>query len=202
MAPTTQTPAPSEPGLESALELVEGVEGWLAREEAALLMDLAAAVPGREAIVELGNYRGRSTVALALGARSGGGAQVYSVDPHVEFTGPRGGRFGREDQAHLYANLARAGVGAAVSVVGLDSRRVAAAWDGPGVGLLFIDGDHRYEAVRADLDAWRAHLAPGARVAFDDCDFADVARLIAERTRAHELTLRGRAGKVAVYSLR
>ena len=188
--------------LELDLDLVEGVEGWLAREEAALLMDLAAAVPVREAVVELGNYRGRSTVALALGARSGGGAQVYSVDPHVDFTGPRGGRFGRHDQEHLYANLARCGVGASVSVVGLESRSVAAAWGGTGVGLLFIDGDHRYEAVRADLEVWRPHLALGARVAFDDCDFADVARLIAERCAAGEFTLRARAGKVAVYSLR
>lgn len=197
------TPAPTlARTTESALDVVEGVEGWLAREEAALLLDLAAAVPAREAVVELGNYRGRSTVALALGSRAGAGAQIYSVDPHVEFTGPRGGHFGRADQAHLYANLARTGVGAWVSVVGLDSRRVAGAWDGPRVGLLFVDGDHRYESVRADFEAWRPHLAPGARVAFDDCDFADVARLVAERCAAGELALRARAGKVAVYSLR
>src|SRR5688572_23455379 len=158
----------------AALDVVDGVEGWLAREEAALLMDLAAAVPARQAVVELGNYRGRSTVALALGARDGCGAQVYSVDPHLEFAGPRGGRFGRADQAHPYANLARTGVGAGVSVIGLDSRGVAAAWSSPQVGLLFVDGDHRYESVRADFEAWRPHLAPDARIAFDDCDYADV----------------------------
>jgi predicted O-methyltransferase YrrM len=195
-------PSTSDPLRQAALDTVEDVEGWLARDEAALLMDLAAAVPLRQAVVELGNYRGRSTVVLALGAREGAGAQVWSVDPHMEFTGPRGGRFGRADQAHLYANLARTGVGAWVSVVGLDSRRVAAAWAGPPVGLLFVDGDHRYEAVRADFEAWRPHLAPGARVAFDDCDFADVARLVAERCAAGELSLRARAGKLAVHALR
>jgi len=198
----TSRPTPLDPAWQAALDTVLGVEGWLAREEAALLMDLAAAVPARQAVVELGNYRGRSTVALALGVREGAGAQVWSVDPHLEFTGPRGGRFGRADQAHLYANLARTGVGAWVSVVGLDSRRVAATWDGPRVGLLFVDGDHRYEAVRADFEAWRPHLAPGARIAFDDCDFADVARFLAERCAAGELALRARAGKVAVHSLR
>lgn len=191
-----------ECGWSAALDVVEGVEGWLAREEAALLMDLAAAVPAGQVVVELGNFRGRSSVALALGSREGSGVQVFSVDPHAEFTGPRGGRFGRADQAHLYANLARTGVGALVSVVGLDSRRAAAAFGGARIGLLFIDGDHRYEAVRADFEAWRPHLAPGARVAFDDCDFADVARLVAERCALGELALRARAGKVAVYSLR
>jgi predicted O-methyltransferase YrrM len=191
-----------ERGWSAALDVVEGVEGWLAREEAALLMDLAAAVPAGQVVVELGNYRGRSSVALALGSREGSGVQVFSVDPHAEYTGPRGGRFGRADQAHLYANLARTGVGALVSVVGLESTRAAAAWGGARIGLLFIDGDHRYEAVRADFEAWRPHLAPGARVAFDDCDFADVARLVAERCALGELGLRARAGKVAVYSLR
>lgn len=184
-------------GLDAELELVESVEGWLAREEVALLIGLAERVPREQAIVEIGNYRGRSTTALALGARRGGGAQVYSVDPHVAFVGPLGGRFGREDQQELYANLARAGVGAFVSVVGLDSRAVAASWRGAPVGLLFIDGDHRYEAVRADLAAWQPHLAPGAVVAFDDADFPDVARAIAELEAAPGCWVpRGARGKV------
>lgn len=201
-------PAPAAFRIDSdkaaALDLVESVEGWLARDEAALLIALAAAVPAGEAIVELGNYRGRSTVALALGARAGAGPQVTSVDPHHPFTGPRGGSFGPADQQHLYANLARCCVGDKVRVVGLDSTSVARAWSGPPVGLLFVDGDHRYEAVRADLDAWRPHLAVGsggALVALDDCDYADVARLIEERTRAGELHAVGRIGKVAVHAL-
>jgi len=182
-------------------ERVESVEGWLSRAEIELLLDLAARVPAAHAIVEIGNYRGRSTVALALGARRGGGAQVYSIDPHVEFIGPRGGRFGREDQAHLYANLARLGVGAQVSVIGLDSRSVAAAWTGQDVGLLFVDGDHRYESVSADIRAWRPYLAPGALVAFDDCDYPDVVRLVRALVSAGELVPRGSAGKVAWFTL-
>lgn len=179
--------------------LAETIEGWLAREEIELLLNLAARVPGQQSIVEIGNYRGRSTVALALGAARGAGAQVYSIDPHVDFVGPRGGRFGREDQTHLYANLTRAGVGAQVSVVGLSSRAVSSSWEGPAVGLLFIDGDHRYEAVRGDFEAWMEHLAPGAVVAFDDCDFSDVARLVAERVASGELVALANAGKVGAY---
>jgi len=181
---------------DAELALVLGIEGWLAREEIALLMACAARVPAAQAIVEVGNYRGRSTVALALGARRGQGARVYSIDPHAECVGPRGGRFGHEDQAHLYANLTRAGVGGGVNVVSLGSLAVAAGWAGPPVGLLFVDGDHRYAAVRADLEAWKGHLASGAAVLFDDCDFPDVARLVRERLTAGELDERGAAGKV------
>lgn len=181
------------------LALVESIEGWLARAEIELLLAHAAEVPAAQAIVEIGNYRGRSTVALALGARRGNGAPVYSIDPHLEFVGPRGGRFGRADQAELYANLTRAGVGAGVHVVGLGSLPVAASWNGPAVGFLFVDGDHRYESVRADLEAWSRHLAPGAIIGFDDCDFPEVARLVAERERAGELVARGAAGKVRAF---
>jgi MMP 1-O-methyltransferase len=188
---------PADRDLAALLDLVESVEGWRPRDQAELLVRLAGRVERDQAIVEIGNYRGRSTVALALGAKLGHGAQIYSVDPHLDFTGPRGGRFGREDQQHLYANLARAGVGALVSVVGLPSHAVAESWRGPRVGLLFIDGDHRYEAVRADFAAWQPHLAPGAIVAFDDSDFADVARAIAELERAPaQLVVRGATGCV------
>lgn len=181
--------------------LVESVEGWLARSEIELLMARAALVPPGRCIVEVGNYRGRSTVALALGALRGAAAPVYSIDPHLEFVGPRGGRFGREDQAHLYANLARTGVGAQVHVVALSSLAVARSWEGPPVGLLFLDGDHSYDAVHADFEAWRPHLAPGADVLFDDCDFADVARVVAERCASVELTARHTAGKVQGFEL-
>ena len=190
-----------DPALAAAIELAASVEGWLAREEIALLIELAAGVPASRAIVEVGNYRGRSTVALALGALRGARAQVVSIDPHVEFVGPRGGLFGHEDQACLYANLTRTGVGAQVSVVGLDSRAVARGWSGPALGLLFLDGDHRYESVRADFEAWRPHLAPHALLAFDDCDFPDVARLVGELEYAGHLVARSAAGKVRAFEL-
>jgi predicted O-methyltransferase YrrM len=188
--------------MRAEVALVEAIDGWLAPDEIELLLELASAVPRGQAIVEVGNYRGRSTVALALGARRGAGARVTSIDPHVEFIGPRGGRFGPEDQAWLYANLTRAGVGAQVQVVCLPSLAVAASWPGPALGLLFLDGDHRYDSVRADFEAWRPWLAPGACVVFDDCDYADVARLVGERERTAELVARGAAGKVRWFECR
>lgn len=181
------------------IDRVLATEGWLAREEAEALMELASRVPAGRHIVEVGNFRGRSTVALALGSRRGAGVQVYSFDPHTEFVGPRGGRFGRADQAHLYANLARAGVGEWVSVVTLDARLVAPAWPARDVGLLFVDGDHRYEAVVADHAGWEPHLASGATVAFDDRDYPDVARRLAELVAAGRLLPAGSRGKVAWF---
>lgn len=183
--------------LADALDTVESVEGWLARSEARLLAELAGTIVPPRTIVEVGNYRGRSTVALGLGALGGRGARVYSIDPHRAFTGARGGRFGSADQAQLYANLTRPGVGAQVNVIGLDSTAVARGWNEGAVALLFVDGDHRYESVRADVEAWLPHLATGAQVLFDDVDYPDVARVIDEFVASGVLQRRTQVGKIA-----
>ena len=45
----------------------------------------------------------------------------------------------------------------------------AAKWIGQGVlDLVFIDGDHSFEAVRDDLDAWWPTLRPGGTLAGHD----------------------------------
>ena len=184
---------------EAELALVLATEGWLSAVEARLLYGLAAGVGPGQSIVEIGNYRGRSTVALALGSRAGAGGQVYSFDPHTPFVGPRGGKFGHADQAALYTNLSAAGVGDTVSVVTLDARLVGPVWPARDVGLLFIDGDHRYEAVRADFTAWAPHLVAGATVLFDDVDFVDVARCVAEIVAEGRLIRRDPVGKVGRF---
>lgn len=191
---------PFDPEERDDLALVDATEGWLSLGEARALRSLARAVPAGRAIVEVGSYRGRSTVALGLGARRGGGATVYAVDPHAPFVGARGGRFGPEDRAAFYANVVRANVGDRIALVGLTSATVARAWTRADVGLLFLDGDHRYESVRADFEAWAPHLSEGAIVAFDDCDYADVARLIGELESVGRIFPVGSEGKVRWFA--
>ena len=41
------------------------------------------------------------------------------------------------------------------------------------IDLLFVDGDHSYEGVKADVDAWFPHLAPNATVVFHDYGWAE-----------------------------
>ena len=184
------------------LAQVDATEGWLSLAEARALRRLAREVGAGRSIVEVGSYRGRSTVALALGARRGSGAIVYAVDPHAPFVGARGGRFGPQDRAAFYANVVRAGVGESIALVGLPSSMAARGWTRADVGLLFLDGDHRYEAVRADFEAWAPHLSEGAIVAFDDCDFADVARLIGELESVGRVRAIGGEGKVRWFAAR
>jgi len=61
----------------------------------------------------------------------------------------------------------------------------------PTLDLLFIDGDHSYEGVKADWEAYKAFLRPGAIVVFHDYGWAEgVKRVIHEDviplTESHE----------------
>jgi predicted O-methyltransferase YrrM len=72
-----------------------------------------------------------------------------------------------------------------VHLIVADSR--AAAPPAQGCDLVFIDGDHSYEGVRADYEHWAPHVRCGGRLLFHDAvarDFAPsavgVSRLVEE----------------------
>src|SRR5690606_29474082 len=48
------------------------------------------------------------------------------------------------------------------------STNVGTDWDGPKVGMLYVDGDHSKDGVLADWHAWRPHLVGTATIIFDD----------------------------------
>jgi hypothetical protein len=136
------------------------LEGMIGDQEAALLTRLASDVD-EGCIVEIGSYRGMSTIALARGAR----VPVYAIEPHEHFVGVLGGTFGPDDRRAFFENLLAAGVVEQVRLVNLSSEIVAPGWN-LAVGLLWIDGDHRYDAVRRDFECWEPHLR--GLVAFHD----------------------------------
>lgn len=143
-------------------------EGMIAPEDVAFLSELARTAPPG-AIVEIGAYRGKSAISLAAGAasRADNPPMIYSVEPHAEYVGVYGGRFGPHDRTAYYRNMLDAGCAEQVALINLRSARAALAWEEP-IGLLFIDGDHSLEGVRADAAAWLPHLVVGGIVAFDD----------------------------------
>jgi predicted O-methyltransferase YrrM len=157
--------------------LTSEVPGWLGPAEGRLLYRLAAAADPAGMIVEIGSWQGRSTIWLAAGARSGLGARIAAIDPH-EGTSLRNP--GETTEPALRANLARAGVADQVEVVVGTSADVAARWREP-VSLLWIDGDHSYEAARKDFELWEPFLLPDASVAFHDTFvFPHVERVVRE----------------------
>jgi predicted O-methyltransferase YrrM len=151
---------------QSFIARIMSVEGAITEREAQLLFSAAENVRDG-CIVEIGSHRGRSTVALALGSRAGFNVPVYAVDPHGEFSGVYGGDFGPHDRACFMQNMLRLGTADIVRLVNLSSEYITASWPDV-VGLLWIDGDHRYKGVKRDLTCWLPHLRPDATVIFHD----------------------------------
>ena len=149
------------------LQLVDSIPGFLSPPEIEFLYHRARMVKQGHSIVEIGSYRGRSTVALALGAPSG--VRVYAIDSHI-YGDPTREDSGPERQAEFYDNVLNTGVGHRVAAVTLRSVEAAAAWRirKEPVGLLFVDGCHLYDSIRQDLDAWLPLTAPGADIILHD----------------------------------
>lgn len=165
---------------EDQLNIVMAIDGQISRNEASVLISLAKSIAPDDVIVEIGSYRGRSSVALSLGAIMNNNNRVLAIDPHYNFVGILGGQFGPDDQDEFYKNIANSGVGKVVSLISLPAVDAAKAWSKKNVGLLWIDGDHRYSSVRADYEAWVPYLVDRGIIAFHDSNIPDVQRCIRE----------------------
>jgi predicted O-methyltransferase YrrM len=177
-------------------QYINPIDGWLDRAEAAYLFNLARNV-ATGCIVEVGSYRGRSTVALALGSLAGARAPVFAVDPHEAFTGEFGGKFGPVDRGHFMSQMVALGLFHIVRLVNLGTESLSNNWPMP-VSLLWIDGDHRYESVARDFAAWRPRLSEDAIVVLDDVGpDTGPGKLLRDLVDNETVQLTSRIGKIA-----
>ena len=142
-----------------------GVDGWLTAEQAAVLAAVAAACPDNGEIVEIGSYRGLSTIVLATHAPEG--ATIVAIDPHAGNDRGPGELEGfaveaATDRVTFERNLVAAGVRHRVRHVAAGSSDAHGSVAGE-IDVLFIDGAHRYAAARADLHDWGRRCRPAAR---------------------------------------
>lgn len=178
------------------------VDGMIGDAEAQHLYELARQVDDG-VIIEVGSYRGRSTVALAAGADDGFGAPVFAIEPHEPFDGILGGDFGPLDRGMFMQSMLTSGAYRNVRLVNLSSETVTPGWALP-VGLLWIDGDHTYEGVRRDFECWAPHVLPGGIVAFDDATDPDLGpcQMLTELIDDGELEEISTIGRVRTFRLR
>ena len=188
--------------IEHVRRLTNNIHGWLSDSEGELLYKLATSIPKGHAIVEIGSWKGKSTVWLAKGAQAGQRNEVYAVDLHCGSSDHA--REGVEDTcAAFIANLSKAGVRTTVFPLITTSEKAAHHWRG-GIGLLWVDGSHRYEDVKRDLLLWKQYLANGARVAIHDSDDQSGPALVVEEwlMGTSEFTVIGRVDTITVASYR
>ncbi len=155
---------------DEVLASVEHVEGWMSPDQARRLFDAAARTAPGQRIVEIGSFRGRSTIVLASAAPSG--VEVIAIDPHAgndrgpqEFDGYEDAA--ADDHEVFNSNLANAGV--AGRVTHLRAFSSDAFGDVPGaIDVLYVDGAHRYAPALADIRDWGAKVTPGGTLLIHD----------------------------------
>ncbi len=154
--------------IEEAWQRVRAAPGLLTEREARFLSLAAACAPARGAILEIGSFKGKSTVGLASVAARYGLGKVVAVDPH---TAPAPTDPELRGQATSYddflGTLEQARLVDQVEIHRAYSRDVARGWGRP-IRFLWIDGDHTYPGAKQDLDLFAPHLVEGAIVALHD----------------------------------
>jgi hypothetical protein len=118
------------------------VPGWMQETELLWLYETAK---GMNSVVEIGSFKGRSTVALASGCKG----PVYAVDhfsgPTLAGTDPKAIRKEFERNTLSFPN---------VHLICEHSIDAARRFLPHEPEMVFIDGYHAYEQVKADLLAW------------------------------------------------
>lgn len=165
--------------ISKAIRITRNIDGWLTDIEGSALYYAARYGPSEGKIVEIGSFKGKSTILLALGSKQVGREQVYAVDTH---RGSPEHQPGGEFASHMppegttefvfRQNIKQAGVEDWVVPVIMSSLDTLRSWRDP-IRLLFIDANHSYESVRSDFLGWEKYVVSGSLVAMHDVDYWD-----------------------------
>jgi predicted O-methyltransferase YrrM len=116
--------------------------------------------------VELGTWMGASAIPVARAIRRWGGTLTCidtwsgTVDGQAIYRAPW-------MLASCGRNLIEAGVSANVRLIPSTTMDAAGFWNQP-IDYLYVDADHSYDSVMADLLAWVPHVKPGGLILGDD----------------------------------
>lgn len=164
--------------LEQIEEIISKVPGWLSKKEGTFLYRTAKEGPGTGEIVEIGSWKGRSTIILAHGSKEAGREKVHAID---HFKGdPECGPM--EGEAEFLNNVKNAGVSDWVVPMVMSSEEAAALWakKPKPIRLLWIDGSHAYEDVKRDFLLWEPFVVPGGIIAMHDTFWKDPRKVVRE----------------------
>lgn len=165
------------------IETATKIEGWMSEAE---LLFLAECASKSNVIFEIGSFKGRSARAMADNTEG----KLYCIDPwNVENYNQLGIAFVSTEVTFslFYANLYKHIKSGRVTPI----RKYWADYEPPEkADFIFIDGDHRYNAVVADIEKALKYLTPGGILAGHDFEpqWPDVIKAVEEKFPKFELT--------------
>lgn len=122
--------------------------------------------------VEVGSWLGKSAALMGVEIiNSGKQVTLTCIDPWID-GGPdlRDSKHFRKHKEPIYEIFKRnvAPVASVIKVMKMTSVEAAAHFADASVDFIMLDGDHSYEAVRADIAAWLPKMKPGSVMSGDD----------------------------------
>ena len=152
---------------EEVIRLIEKMDGWLSTVEMGLLYDLAKNCKGNGVIVEIGSWKGKSTICLSKGSKRGNQVKIYAIDPHTGDSKQRE-RLGKVWTFEEFErNIKSVEDDDVVIPIVKTSEEAAENFKEP-VELIFIDGAHEYELIKLDFNLWFPKVIEGGIMAFHD----------------------------------
>lgn len=144
------------------------LDGWFTLSEGKFLFDLASKIKGGGVILEIGSWKGKSTICLAKGANPE--IKICAIDPHVgseehQAAVPAGERVWTFDE--FKKNLAAFEVESRVTPLVDYSYNIGKTWNQP-IELLFIDGAHDEASVAKDFEMFAPHVISGGWIVMHD----------------------------------
>ncbi|MCX7747178.1 MAG: class I SAM-dependent methyltransferase [Clostridia bacterium] len=158
--------------------IIEKVEGWLKDREGMLLYNLAKNCQGRGKIVEIGSWKGKSTIWIGHGSKEGKNVDIFAIDPHIGTLYVEGEKFSGTF-AEFKNNISYAKVDDIITPIVKTSEDAAKDFNHP-IEFIFIDGLHEYECVKLDFSLWFPKVINGGIMAFHDYYNFGVTRFVKE----------------------
>ncbi len=154
---------------------VAKIEGFLHPLEGSALYWLAKHWPVTGETVEIGSFKGLSTSWLARGCKDGKHGKVTAVDHFAGSPEHQPGQHYQDKDIVAFgstlptfqANLEKQGLLTEIDVRVGSSVVAVEGWQNP-IRVLFIDGDHSYEASKLDFETWSTFVTVGGIVLFHD----------------------------------
>lgn len=154
------------------------IKGFIAREEAVRLYELARESSLIGPCLEIGSYCGKTAAYIGMGCKENGGI-LFSIDHH------RGSEEQQPGEEYFDPDLLEKETGLidtfrtfrktihdldledTVIPIVARSEVAARAWATP-LGMVFIDGGHTFEAAIVDYNCWAPHILPGGFLVIHD----------------------------------
>jgi hypothetical protein len=150
------------------IENAKRIDGWMSEKE---LHWLAAQASTKKSIVEIGSFLGRSTRALADNTEG----VVYAMD---DWKGPRDIYIAKETSNTFYdqfvENMGDLIASGKVVPVRANHRELETEIE---PDMVFIDGSHTYEDVKADVEFWKTRVNGGV-LCGHDIDYLTVSNAV------------------------